>query len=131
MVFERALKWPIANWNISGEKFLFQESRKSKAIYIVKLYIDKTPKLFKFNLPVMMSRRDQFSYYSPELDKIVIPEDASFEGSQGGMQEEKQAPLRKIDTRMIRDHKKIAADAEAIRDLGEGNDDIDGGINTD
>ena len=58
MVFERALKWPIANWNISGEKFLFQESRKSKAIYIVKLYIDKTPKLFKFNLPVMMSRRD-------------------------------------------------------------------------
>ena len=51
MIFERALDVPIMNWNISGNKFVFQETRQSRAIFIVKLFKDRTPMLFKFNLP--------------------------------------------------------------------------------
>jgi hypothetical protein len=37
MVFEKALKTPIINWNIVKDKFLFQEQTHSEIIYLVKL----------------------------------------------------------------------------------------------
>ena len=41
MLFERGLKKPISNWNISRDKFIFQECARSPIIYLVKLYLDR------------------------------------------------------------------------------------------
>ena len=47
MVFERCLKEPPANWNISGNKLIYKEKASSDDIYLVKLFLDKQPALFK------------------------------------------------------------------------------------
>ena len=51
MVFERPLKKPVVNWNISDDIFIFIESNDNPVVHVVKLYLDKTPVVFKFNLP--------------------------------------------------------------------------------
>ena len=51
MVFERALKQPCCNWNIAGDKFMYQETPESACIYLVLLFMDKKAVIFKFTLP--------------------------------------------------------------------------------
>ena len=51
MVFERPLVEPVVNWNISDDIFIFIESNENPVVHVVKLYQDKTPVVFKFNLP--------------------------------------------------------------------------------
>ena len=51
MVFERPLDQPVVNWNISGDNFVFQEYSDVPIVYVVKLYVDKMPIIFKFKLP--------------------------------------------------------------------------------
>ena len=53
MVFEKPLDKPVVNWNISRNKLLFQEDtfNSSNEVYLVKLFIDKPPIVFKFSLP--------------------------------------------------------------------------------
>ena len=38
LVYERTLHKPISNWNISGNKLVFQEDKDSEDIYLVKLF---------------------------------------------------------------------------------------------
>ena len=54
MVFEKPLDKPVVNWNVSRNKLLFQEDNfdSSNKVYLVKLFIDKPPIVFKFSLPV-------------------------------------------------------------------------------
>lgn len=40
MVFEKPLKKPITNWNISDDKFIFQQETNSPDIYVVRLFED-------------------------------------------------------------------------------------------
>ena len=40
MVFEKPLKKPIVNWNISDDKFIFQIETNSPDIYVVRLFED-------------------------------------------------------------------------------------------
>ena len=73
MVFEKSLRQPISNWNISGDKFLFQESKDSEYVHIVKLFLDEQPYLFRFKLPLEDQSHRKNSYYDPDLERIVIP----------------------------------------------------------
>ena len=68
MVFERPLKQPITNWNISDDKFIFQEATDSPDIYAVRLFDQTEPIVFKFRLPeeTMQGRHCVNTYYSPE-----------------------------------------------------------------
>ena len=54
MVFEKPLDKPVVNWNVSRNKLLFQEdvfNSSNNEVYLVKLFIDKPPIVFKFSLP--------------------------------------------------------------------------------
>ena len=80
MVFERSLRNPICNWNISGDHFLFQEEANSTAIYVVHLFRDKSPFLFKFKFPASAFENRINSYYDVDLQRIVIPSENGLDG---------------------------------------------------
>ena len=87
MVFEKSLRQPISNWNISGDKFIFQETKESDYIHIVKLFLDKQPYLFRFKLPLHDQSHRHNSYYDPELGRIIVPdEDAQHQPGEDEMQ---------------------------------------------
>ena len=73
MVFERSLMQPISNWNISHDKFCFQEDRESNEIYVIQLFLDKQPQIFKFILPSDVTKGRINSYWSRDDQKFVIP----------------------------------------------------------
>ena len=75
MVFERSMEKPISNWNISHDKFIFQENPKEPVIYIVRLFLDRQPILFKFTLPKSVTEDAVNSYWSEEKEKFIVPED--------------------------------------------------------
>ena len=52
LVFEKPLDKPVTSWNVSRNKLLFQEDDNNpNLVYLVKLFIDKLPVVFKFYLP--------------------------------------------------------------------------------
>ena len=51
MIFEKPLEKPVANWNIANNKLIFMEESDSSEVWLVKLFIDKMPIIFKLNLP--------------------------------------------------------------------------------
>ena len=67
MVFEKPLDKPVANWNISGNKFVFIEETQSTDVYLVKLFLDKQPVVFKFVLPISLTKYQVNSHYDPAL----------------------------------------------------------------
>ena len=75
MIFERPLKQPISNWNISGDKFMFQERSSDPHIWLVKMYRDKQSHIFKINMPagVMEDESKVNSYFDQSLNRLVIP----------------------------------------------------------
>lgn len=72
MVFEKPMQKPPANWNISGDKFLFLEETNAKEIYMVKLFTDKKPILFKFNLPDDLTHGLTNSSYNHDAQNFII-----------------------------------------------------------
>jgi len=85
LLFERPLEKPISNWNISKDKFIFQETRESPIIYIVRLFLDKEPHLHKFKLPEHVTKNGINSYFEnghfivPPEDHNAASEDSSLE----------------------------------------------------
>ena len=75
LIFERSLTKPISNWNISQDKFCFQESRHSSDIYIVKLFLDRKPHLYKFCLPSEIISKGVNSRYDSNLERFIVPTD--------------------------------------------------------
>ena len=75
MVFEKPLREPISNWNISGDKFLFQENHTSTSVFVVRLFMDRPAIIFKFNLPEDVHKNRINSYYDRESKTIVIPKE--------------------------------------------------------
>ena len=67
----------ISNWNISKDKFIFQEHTYSNEIYIVKLYKDKQAVVLKFILPQhAVANRINTLYMN---DRFVIPDEQDYE----------------------------------------------------
>ena len=63
LIFERALHKPVSNWNISEEKFIFQEDKDSEDIYVVRLFKKRQPLLFKITLPEWDMTKDRINSY--------------------------------------------------------------------
>ena len=51
------------------------EETNASEIFIIKLFIDKKPVIFKFNLPQDVTADKTNSYYDEESNKFVIPEE--------------------------------------------------------
>ena len=51
MIFEKPLMKPVVNWNISKDRLMFIEENQSTEFYLVKLFMDKQPIIYKFQLP--------------------------------------------------------------------------------
>ena len=75
MVFERPLAKPPANWNISGDKLVYLLETNSTDVYLVKLFLDKPPVLFKFRLPSAVIDGRVNSYYSMKTKNFIVPKD--------------------------------------------------------
>ena len=68
MIFEKPLEKSVGNWNISDNIFVFQESRDSEHIFVVKLCDDpkdgepcepyKTPMIYKFSNAAFAQQED-------------------------------------------------------------------------
>ena len=84
MLFEKPLKQPIANWNISHDKFIFQETTYSSELYLVKLFDDSEAILFKFKLPdnAHKGRNRVNTVYSRDEGRFIIPQDHEIDHSE-------------------------------------------------
>ena len=51
MIFEKPLERPVSNWNISDNILLFVEGVDSRDVWMVELFEQKAPILFKFTIP--------------------------------------------------------------------------------
>ena len=51
MIFEKPLMKPVVNWNMSKDRLMFVEEARSTTFYLVKLFEDKKPVIYKFKLP--------------------------------------------------------------------------------
>ena len=67
MVFERPMETPLTNWNIAGDKLIFMEDKNAREIFIVKLFTNKQPILFKFTLPENLTEGLVNSNYDPDF----------------------------------------------------------------
>ena len=72
MVFEKSLKKPVANWNISDNKLVYMEENNSKEVFLVKVFVDKEPVIFKFNLPANLITDSINSQWDPVMNNFVI-----------------------------------------------------------
>ena len=73
IIFERAMSKPISNWNITRDKFLFQETANSPEVFLLQLYMDKTPILFKFKFSENVTAGRINSVF--EDGEFVIPDE--------------------------------------------------------
>ena len=63
MIFEKPLSKPVSNWNISDNVLLFLEEVNSTEVWMVKLFMDKAPILYKFILPAFNDDKKINSIY--------------------------------------------------------------------
>ena len=75
MLFERAVSQPVSNWNISDEKFMFQECATDRHIWLVKLKPDSTPFIYKIALPtdVVEDPKKVNTFWNAKKKRMVIP----------------------------------------------------------
>jgi hypothetical protein len=76
MVFERALRKPCSNYNISGDHFVFQEETNSSDVYLVKLHLDEKPFVFKFTLPTHVTEDRVNSHFDAKSGKFIVPKES-------------------------------------------------------
>ena len=73
MIFEKPLEKPVTNWNISGNVLLFLEEVDSTNVWMVKLFEDKSPILFKFVIPSINHSKAVNSVYDVATQNYIIP----------------------------------------------------------
>ena len=78
MIFEKPLMKPVVNWNMSKDRLMFVEEVRSTTFYLVKLFVDKKPVVYKFKLPDSINDErpainpDQIEKKLNPLSKILI-----------------------------------------------------------
>ncbi len=75
MVFERKLRQPVGNWNVTHDKFIFQEKIDDPSIYVLKLWKDRTPKLFRFDFPDFAVKKRINTKWSEKNQRFEIPKE--------------------------------------------------------
>ena len=73
MIFEKPLKQPICNWNLTGEHFLFQEKPGTPEIYLVTLRENFAPQIHLFKLHANIAMGQVSTYYDPNLKRLIVP----------------------------------------------------------
>ena len=58
---------PVVNWNISKDRLMFVEEEKSTTFFLVKLFEDKKPIIYKFKMPESVN--DEIPPIDPEKIK--------------------------------------------------------------
>ena len=66
MIYEKRMAKPPENWNINGNKLIYMEDNNSNKIFLVKLFLDREPVLFVFEVPEGISGDKKNSGYSAE-----------------------------------------------------------------
>ena len=128
MIFEKSLPKPVSNWNICGSRLIFQEEPDSKEVWLVKLYEDKKPIVYKFTLPASVTEGEGRSapinsYFDTERNAFMVPPEikigelrANIENSSRNNIEESQnlinRPINTINKSRIND-------LHRMRSLGE------------
>ena len=75
LVYEKPLKKPLANWNISDDRFMFLEDTYSTSVWLVKLFEDKAPVIYRFELPESVVAGGINSVWNEKEQNYVIPEE--------------------------------------------------------
>ena len=76
MLFEKQLDHPIANWNISQEWFVFQETTHSRDLHLVQFFDESPPITYKFTLPESIQIDGRInSVYDARLNNYVVASD--------------------------------------------------------
>ena len=75
MVFEKSLLKPVCNWNITQDKFMFQEDVDDPNINVISMKDDCLPKIYRFILPQSVIDGGENVYYDVAADKFEIPDD--------------------------------------------------------
>ena len=76
MAFEKPLEKPVSNWNISNDVLLYLEDISSTEVWMVKLFEDKSPILYKFLIPSLNKEKAINSFYDHSIQNFVIPSEA-------------------------------------------------------
>ena len=64
---------PIINWNVTDDKFVFQETATEPVVHLVELFGEKQPRIHKFVLPKNKVTGRGFTYFDEELKRLVVP----------------------------------------------------------
>jgi len=67
---------PVSNWNITQDKFLFQEDSNSPQVFLLRLYVDKPAYLFKFSFPESVTEGLVNTFFDFDTNKFSIPKEA-------------------------------------------------------
>ena len=73
MIYEKPLDKPISNWNISEDTLLFTEEVDSTDVWLIKLFEDKQPIVYRFTLPNLHMSKKVNSVYDAETQNFKIP----------------------------------------------------------
>ena len=86
-MFEKALAQPVSNWNMTQDKFLFQEDENIPEVFLICLNPDKQPQVFKCQLPGDLAENRHQTVPTLNIRKFVIEQrnspknSANFESS--------------------------------------------------
>ena len=75
LVYEKPLEKPLANWNISDDRFMFLEDTYSTSIWLVKLFEDKAPVIYRFEIPAKVVAGRINSVWNEDEENFVIPKE--------------------------------------------------------
>ena len=77
MVFERSLQWPVCNWNMTGDNFVFQERPNSSRVWLIHLREDQSVQIHQFKIPVKFVEDQIGTYYSSKDKRLIVPPDST------------------------------------------------------
>ncbi len=84
MVFEKKLQQPISNWNMCGDKLIFQEKFDDPSVFIVKLFKDSAPKLFRFDFPESVVKMRVNTKWNETSQRFEVPSEKEVDGNPFG-----------------------------------------------
>ena len=94
MLFEKPLRDPVSNWQMNLGKFLFQEDPEKSEVFMVRLFDQEKPRIYKFQLPMRVFFAQNPLRESSKKNITNIAETKSFAdfGSEIDLEESRATP---------------------------------------
>ena len=93
LVFEKPLAKPVENWNITQDKFLFQEDANVPELFLICLNQGKQPQVFKCQLPPNLTENRHQSVPTINIKKFVISRRKTMRIDSSFMEQEASGPV--------------------------------------